>query len=216
MGRKSKHKIPSQADPERAERIRAMREREAATRATMDSAYKTARDLADRMHYDRLAKECDERFRALHEEFPKLLERRLELASECFSASCALTQECNDLQKQLALREAQLPTPAERVAPDISEKVTAYLAAVDAHVAAMEHEVHCRFEIHEEAIRRGWAVGGTLESAREDVERAAEQIESGVAPLRDALRKLSAEHERLKARRQDLLNALDQLRESPQ
>jgi hypothetical protein len=119
MGRKSKNKTRPPADPARIQRLRAVRQQDAQIRATLDRGHTITRELADRMHYDKLAKQCAERSQVLAEELPKLLERHIEVFGECLSANYEMGQECEELQRQLDVREGRPPQPdaLERIEP---------------------------------------------------------------------------------------------------
>ena len=244
MGRKSKRKTRSPADPEKIQRIRAVRQQDAQIRATLDRLHQTHRDLVDRVHYDKLAKQSDARLQALLAELPALFERRLALLDECFSANDALRDECEGLQRQLDQREGRPLSPdrlerieavlrtlpkehqelAERmrlritlglalskpvrVAPDVFEMASTYVASLETHVAAMRREMEHRLEIHAEAVQRGWAPRESLDTGRKGAEDGLLTIESGIPPLRDTLGQWRSENETLKQQQQNLRRAL--------
>ena len=145
-----------------------MRQREAEIRATLERTHKAARELADRMHYDQLAKQCDERLRVLLEELPKLLERRIEALGDCFSANQEVRHECEDLQRQLDLREGRPPKP------DLLEQIESILSTLPKELQDLAERMRLR-------IALGTALRKPVQVAPDVFEKASAYVASAEA-----------------------------------
>ncbi len=80
-------------------------------RSALDQAFKSVRDLRDRAHYDRLAKERDARCQALLEELKKAVRQIVDVMGECLLDNNELHRECESLQRRLDVREGRPPKP---------------------------------------------------------------------------------------------------------
>jgi hypothetical protein len=99
MGRKSRAK---KSDPARAERIRAMREKEAALRTNLDRLMKTGQDLADRAHYQKLSEERLTAGKALCDEFVASDRPMRELLAECLGENLRVDLDSQALETEIA------------------------------------------------------------------------------------------------------------------
>jgi hypothetical protein len=99
MGRESRIK---KNDPARAERIHAMREKEAMLRASVDRLMKTGQDLADRAHYQKLGDERIAAGDALCEEIVASDKTMRELLAECFGENLRVEFDSQALETEIA------------------------------------------------------------------------------------------------------------------
>jgi len=122
-----------QPDPARAARIQAMRQSEHKMRAAIEPALRAAKELGDRMHYDKLYSETHARLQEQLEEIKTLIGPEcLKMLAPCFLAGHELRRECETLQRKLDRLEGRPPKP------DILDAVDPILAQCSPeHAAAL-------------------------------------------------------------------------------
>ncbi|MGH9889741.1 MAG: hypothetical protein ACREBE_29705 [bacterium] len=211
---RGKGRKPKPPDPHRAERIRQARDKERRAREALDRTNALSRELGDRIYYDKICCDAQDRFQPLPGRLKDLWERRPDVLAACCLAQFEMQRDCDRLQSQVDQLDGKPPAPTllEQMEPMLSQlpakqanalRVVAALQAVSPEAAeetsvfrnASQWVVDCEEAIA--AIERDSAL--VLEVAHERVKRGwadaatITPYETQMAPHFEALTKLKAE-----------------------
>lgn len=114
-------------DPGRAERIKAMRAKDAQLHEVLDQVRRTTQELRDRLHYEKSSKELNETCQETLRLLPDLVNQRIAVIESCFLANYALQRECETLQDELDRLEDRppCPDPLDALGPEMLAQLSA-------------------------------------------------------------------------------------------